>query len=135
MERIVFIAICSAFFFHISACLFVFLAEFNVDPSESWRYDQPYASYDSIELYITSIYFVVTTMSTVGYGDISGGTTLERVFCIILMLLGVICFNLVSGALGALITNYDSSQASLNEKMLFLDNLREKYKITNELYF
>ena len=74
-------------------------------------------------------------MSTVGYGDISGGTTLERVFCIILMLIGVISFNLVSGALGALITNYDSSQASLNEKMLFLNNLREKYKITNELYF
>ena len=48
-------------------------------------------------------------MSTVGYGDISGGTTLERIYCIILMLAGVIAFNLISGALGALITNYDSS--------------------------
>ena len=52
-------------------------------------------------------------MSTVGYGDISGGTALERVFCMILMITGVLAFNLISGALGALITNYDSSQAAL----------------------
>jgi hypothetical protein len=74
-------------------------------------------------------------MSTVGYGDISGGTTNERLICIILMLTGVVSFNLISGALGALITNYDSSQAALQEKLLFLNNLKTKYKITNELYF
>ena len=135
VERIVFIAIFSIFFFHISSCMFVFLAEFDDDPFESWRYGEPYAHYGDFELYITSVYYVVTTMSTVGYGDISGHTTLERIFCIVLMLAGVIAFNLISGALGALITNYDSSQAALQEKLLFLNNLRTKYKITNELYF
>ena len=109
VERIVFIAIFSIFFFHISSCLFVFLAEFDADPLDSWRYGDPYIHYDKFDLYITSVYYVVTTMSTVGYGDISGGTTLERIYCIILMLTGVIAFNLISGALGALITNYDSS--------------------------
>lgn len=115
--------------------MFVFLAEFDDDPYESWRYGEPYVEYESFDLYITSVYYVVTTMSTVGYGDISGGTTLERIYCIMLMLIGVVAFNLISGALGALITNYDSSQAALQEKLLFLNNLRTKYPITNELFF
>ena len=55
------------------------------------------------------MYYVVTTMSTVGYGDISAHTTAERIYCIMLMLVGVLSFNLISGALGALITNYDSA--------------------------
>ena len=135
LERIVFIAIFAVFFFHISSCLFVFLADFEDDPIDAWRYADPYIHYGHFELYVTSFYYIVTTMSTVGYGDISGGTTLERIYCISLMLTGVIAFNLISGALGALITNYDSSQAALQEKLLFLNNLRTKYRITNELFF
>ena len=74
-------------------------------------------------------------MSTVGSGDVSGGTTLERIFCILLMLTGVISFNLISGSLSAMITSYDSSQAEFQEKLFHLNTLRNRYKITNELYF
>lgn len=115
--------------------MFVFLCDFDTDLFSSWRYQDPYVSYSTLDLYLTAIYYVVTTMSTVGYGDISGGTTLERIFCIVLMLTGVISFNLISGTLGSLITNYDSSQAALQEKMINLNNLRTKYKITDELFF
>lgn len=135
VERLVFIGIFAIFFLHISSCLFVFLSEFDEETDSIWRYGEPYLYYDKFDLYITSVYYVVTTMSTVGYGDISGGTMAERIFCIALMLTGVISFNLISGALGALITNYDSSQAALQEKLLQLNNLKMKYKINDELYF
>ena len=135
VERIVFIMIFAVFFLHIASCMFVFVSEFDSEEDSSWRYTDPYVYFERFELYIMSLYYVVTTMSTVGYGDLSGGTMLERCFCILLMLTGVISFNLISGALGALITNYDSSQAALQEKILFLNNLKAKYKITNELYF
>lgn len=118
VERLVFIGIFGIFFLHISSCLFVFLSEFDSDTENIWRYSEPYINYGTFDLYITSIYYVVTTMSTVGYGDISGHTAAERIFCMLLMLIGVLSFNLISGALGALITNYDSSQAALQEKML-----------------
>lgn len=44
------------------------------------------------EQYLTSIYFIVTTFSTVGYGDISATNTSEQVFCIIIMFVGVTAF-------------------------------------------
>lgn len=48
---------------------------------------------------MTSIYWTVTTITTVGYGDISISTDFERIFCIFLMVLGVVSFGLLSGSL------------------------------------
>lgn len=63
-----------------------------------------------MRLYLTSIYFTVTTVTTVGYGDISGNqTSIEKVFCILMMALGVISFSYASGSLASIIQNYDSA--------------------------
>ena len=63
------------------------------------------------ELYLTSFYFTTTTVTTVGYGDFSASTVAEKIFCIIMMLIGVIAFSLSSASLSSLLTNYDSSNA------------------------
>jgi hypothetical protein len=46
--------------------------------------------------YTAAFYFTITTMATVGYGDISGHNTLERIICILIMIIGVIVFSIVS---------------------------------------
>jgi voltage-gated potassium channel Kch len=53
---------------------------------------------------MTAVYFTVTTITTVGYGDMSASTFLEQIFCVIIMIIGVIAFSMASGAL----TNYIS---------------------------
>ena len=55
------------------------------------------------EKYIMAIYFTITTMTTVGYGDLSPNNTLEMMYGIFLMILGVIVFNFISGALSSII--------------------------------
>jgi hypothetical protein len=40
--------------------------------------------------WITSFYWSVTTMTTVGYGDISAGTALERIIACIAMCIGAL---------------------------------------------
>jgi voltage-gated potassium channel Kch len=40
------------------------------------------------EQYVASVYWSFTTMTTVGYGDISAKTVAERVFAILGMLMG-----------------------------------------------
>jgi hypothetical protein len=56
------------------------------------------------EIYIYSSYFIVTTMTTVGYGDQSANTTPERIFISILMICGVIVFTFISGALSSILS-------------------------------
>ena len=42
--------------------------------------------------YLTSFYFIITTFSTVGYGDISANNPTEKIFCILVMIVGVTAF-------------------------------------------
>jgi hypothetical protein len=39
---------------------------------------------DFASMYIFSIYFILQTLTTVGYGDHTGSTTNEYIFCMIL---------------------------------------------------
>ena len=65
------------------------------------------------DLYTLAVYFVLTTVSTVGYGDVSSNNTTERVFCMILMIIGVSCFSFISGALASILSTYDTGQTKL----------------------
>lgn len=62
---------------------------------------------DSVDLYILSFYFIVTTVTTVGYGDYGPENRYERIFCMFLMIIGVSSFTFVSGALSSIMSNYD----------------------------
>ena len=86
--------------------MFVFLGTLDHDMS-SWMWDPYYYLMESGELYIMSLYFIVTTTSTVGYGDLSASTTLERIYCIVIMIAGVTAFTFISGALSSILANYD----------------------------
>ena len=82
---------------------------------------------------MVSFYFVVTTVTTVGYGDISPVNGIERFFCIILLFIGVMTFSFASGALSSIITNYDSQQLGMKNKLKTLEKIKEKYKLTPAL--
>jgi hypothetical protein len=94
-------------FVHVAACMFIVLAELQEGDYVSWvNNNEPI---DGLDLYIMSIYFTLTTVSTVGYGDILPGTEWERAYCTLLMLVGVSAFTFISGALSSIISNYDQS--------------------------
>ena len=86
------------------------------------------------ELYVSSFYFTVTTLVTVGYGDITAQSMAEKIMCIILMIIGVIIFSFTTGALSSLITSYDSSEAQLKEKIATLNEISAEYKLDIEMF-
>ena len=84
--------------------------------------------------YIHAMYFTVTTMTTVGYGDMSGANSMERVFCIILMVVGVIVFTFISGAISSVLSNMDSNSSEKAEQALYLSKLHNEFNIKPQLY-
>jgi hypothetical protein len=78
---------------------------------ESWM--DSFADVDNSELYLTSLYYTVTTMTTVGYGDINGASALERGVSILIMMVGVIAFSFATGSLTSILSNFDQANAKL----------------------
>ena len=75
------------------------------------------------EQYLSSFYYTITTITTVGYGDISGSTQIEKCFCILIMIIGVISFSFASGSLASIIQNYDSQNAMFQERVQILNRI------------
>jgi hypothetical protein len=59
------------------------------------------------EIYVASFYWALTTLSTVGYGDISAETFLERIFAMIIMFTGVLYISFVVSNLTSMMTQID----------------------------
>ena len=70
---------------------------------------------DSGKIYTVSLYWSVATITTVGYGDISGTNNLERLFCSMVMIFGVFAFSLANGSVTSIIQNIDSNNAKMEE--------------------
>lgn len=65
------------------------------------------------EQYVTSFYFIMTTFSTVGYGDISGTNNAEKIFCIIVMIVGVTSFAAGTSTLTNLLQTFDQENKNI----------------------
>lgn len=78
---------------HIVACLWVFFASFADELKGTWMDNDDIRGMNTDGRYLTSMYWTVTTITTVGYGDISASNNIERIFCIITMMAGVVLFN------------------------------------------
>lgn len=132
LERLAFFGLVYIVFCHIITCLWIFIAGFNDESNwlieefgTEWKDEQT-----AVFLYETSIYFVFTTITTVGYGDISAVNGNERVFCCALQLIGVIGFSFTSGQLSSLLSSVDSNAAKMGGRMAVLQKIKKQYSIS-----
>ena len=89
---------------------------------------------DNSNLYLTSFYFTITTITTVGYGDFSPGTFSEKIIGCIIMFVGVLAFSFASGSLANYIQQQDNHSALFEEKCIVLDKLYKENEFPSELY-
>jgi hypothetical protein len=57
----------------------------------------------SEDRYITSIYWVITTLTTVGYGDIKGYTTEEYLYTMGVEFIGIGFFSFIMGSINRIV--------------------------------
>ena len=116
-ERLFIFLMSTLMFCHIITCLWVFVAANSSDGEEgedkgtNWIESGGFVDLSPSDKYLVSLYFVITSITTVGFGDISATNPTERCFCIGLMLLGVIGFTFATGVLSSIISSYDNEDA------------------------
>ncbi len=67
--------------------------------------------------YLRSFYWTVTTLTTIGYGDISPSTRIETIFVIIVELIGAGMYGFIIGNIANIIANIDVAKSQYQEKM------------------
>lgn len=74
---------------------------------------------DRVELILNGMYFMFTTLSTVGFGDRYPRSDAERIICIFVFLMGVSGFSYIMGEFLAIIAQINT----LNESLEMYDEL------------
>lgn len=133
-ERLLFFLFAAFMSVHIIACLWVFFSTLLDDENAATWIDDSFLGMSIGEKYLTSLYFTITTFSTVGYGDISAHNYVERIFCIIVMIAGVTAFATGTSAMTNLISTYDHENAKLQERVVLLNRIYKDYCLPLKLY-
>ncbi|CAM9850383.1 unnamed protein product, partial [Sphacelaria rigidula] len=105
-----------AFISHIMACTWHWLA--TLRPNDiNWVIDYGVDDATWGHRYLVGVYWAFTTMTTVGYGDITSANDLERGFAIIGMIIGAAVFGYIIGNVAVIMENFDVVDAIETSKM------------------
>jgi hypothetical protein len=94
-----------------TACAWFLVPYAEGFPAASWVAREGLSGAGASTAYVRSLYWVVVTTTTVGYGDITPGRDVEYVFSIIVMLMGASLYAFVIGNIASLLNRIDSAKA------------------------
>jgi CRP-like cAMP-binding protein len=120
---------------HLMACLWYFIPameEFGVD---TWVVRYGIVDNSVSDKYINCIYWTMTTLATVGYGDIIPSTVTEKIVAIGWMLFGVFFFSFVVGSIANMINSADTKRNMLISKLAAIDEFAAECNLSKDLRY
>ncbi|KAI7753975.1 hypothetical protein M8C21_023121 [Ambrosia artemisiifolia] len=127
---------------HAAACFFYYLATTLPPAEEGYTWigslkmgDYNYSEFRDIDLwtrYITSLYFAIVTMATVGYGDIHAVNNREMIFIIIYISGDMLLGAYLLGNMAALIVK-GSRTERFRDKMADIKKFMNKHNLGNQI--
>ena len=107
---------------HIASCGWIYLGTMQDGWLSSFvANDDQFRTYEPYQVYILTLYWVFTVLTTVGYGDYAGTNTNEFIYSICLELAGLTFFALLTGLITPLVTPEKDFAVMLRDKSDSLD--------------
>ena len=91
---------------HLIASFWCLIGNYLLENETGWIYNNHLNGIQKLEfsqIYITSIYWVITTFTSIGYGDVYGHTRLEYLFILFVQMVGMCFFGYMMGTFQQLI--------------------------------
>ena len=120
---------------HVRAMLFVFWVIVSVNLCAcGWILINPGdGSVDGVTFYNKAVYWVVTTLTTVGYGDIHPTSNIGRIYTMIVMMIGVGMYGFIIGNISTILVSANVPRAANREKMALIASYMKQYNIPLDL--
>ena len=125
----IFFSLC---FLNLCACLFIFLGK-NSYPGWIMKINIQDESY--LNIYITSLYFILVTITTVGYGDITGDSYPEIMFQMFLLIIGTIAYSFIISYISNYIVKINQKSMTFQKNVKILEEIRlQNPHLKNSIY-
>ncbi|XP_065155223.1 potassium voltage-gated channel subfamily H member 8-like isoform X3 [Atheta coriaria] len=93
----------------------------------------PISNISNTDAYVTALYFTCSSLTSVGFGNVSANTTSEKVFSICIMLIGALMHAVVFGNVTAIIQRMYSRRSLYHTKWRDLKDFLTLHQIPKEL--
>lgn len=114
---------------HVAGCLWHVTARFENYSPNTWVFRYGYLDSDIWERYLVSLYWALTTLTTVGYGDITPYTTSEKILSMFWMIMAVYFISFSVGSLSSMLSQQYTKEKIINDKLILAD----EYKKINQI--
>jgi hypothetical protein len=119
-------------FLNTVTCIFICLGKSSIS---SWIVKLNIQDDNYLDIYITSLYFVIVTVTTVGYGDITGGSIPEILFQMVLLILGTIVYSFIISYISNIIVKISQKSINFKNKLAILNEIKLHHpKMSNAIY-
>jgi len=95
---------------------------------------------DVLSLYVSSVYWVIASFSSVGYGDITPKTESEMIYALLIEMLGICVFGYMIGTIQTLFTSFkikDQNQDlidSINLWLILVDKAKPSHLLFKKVF-
>ena len=124
LERLIKFLIYFLIFFlfaHLFICLHIYL---TLRSYPNWLIHIDIMNENFSTKYLASFYFLMTTMTTVGYGDIICISFIERIYHIFLLVLGTLLYTFLVSKIGNYLRDQSHERTKLDKDLNILENIR-----------
>ncbi|XP_013856956.1 voltage-gated inwardly rectifying potassium channel KCNH7 isoform X2 [Austrofundulus limnaeus] len=104
-----------------------------VSIGKRYNYSDPSSGPSIKDKYVTALYFTFSSLTSVGFGNVSPNTNSEKVFSICVMLIGSLMYASIFGNVSAIIQRLYSGTARYHAQMLRVKEFIRFHQIPNPL--
>ncbi|KAK3557006.1 hypothetical protein QTP70_022899 [Hemibagrus guttatus] len=109
------------------------LDNLGVSIGKQYNYSDPSSGPSIKDKYVTALYFTFSSLTSVGFGNVSPNTNSEKIFSICVMLIGSLMYASIFGNVSAIIQRLYSGTARYHLQMLRVKEFIRFHQIPNPL--
>lgn len=118
---------------HLLGCGWFLLSVLHDDPTEVWLFRRDLEKSGPAEQWVTSMYFVLTVFTSVGFGDIHASTVNEMLYAGLVMMIGAALNTLFLGQILEMWSASDLSQIEMAEATTTIQGFAEHTHLSDEV--